>query len=1679
MQSSGNLFRQGFLSNRSRKLVFSCFFNSVTFLLNMFRLSSLVRSLGFSLFSFIFIFSCFASPSQAAGTKEARGAIEAIKILLLDNNAAAPCTPSFEVIENTSESKQTTSEDVADLQWEIKNTSACDAEDYRLDFHFVDSSGSAADYSDEGYSLFSIKAGESEVVQANIKNIPKKKGKYKVKFNISNNKGKVLPISSGGLQFEGEFEVDDDGGTPDNFMSISAIQLDVLKIEACTDEGGCTVASGPVQLDLLELADGKVNFANQVLLPDNTKELRLVLGENNTITAEGISSALTVPSGSTSGLKLKGQQVFSEKGGFLIGITLDFDLEKDLVVQEEKSNSNGKGKGKKASSDDAVVYSFKLKPVIKVETAQVEALPENMTAVVALPGEDVTLTLGDDFSLQIPAGAVSEATIITAKEIKYFVEVMDESTEKIIRKPGLASTYKLNPEGIQFVKPVRIAIPYNKDGLPPNRSENDLTILHDGISITSQIETGSHLAKGWIEHFSIVTVSYAGCKEGVCKEEIIEDGIRYRSYEFPEPFYAWDAYIPNTKVVLIDRKKLGTKYKLEVLAKDTGDGRFATQTVEQLAKANEAIVAINGNDFLGPKLDYRKESLGSYPNYTTMMDSNTKQDRDGNEVIISFGGTGENLSIPIKRIPKWEMIARFTDQKRGELPLEYSDCSYIYTKITNGDYLNVNKSTYVDDIRSCYRGKNWINNKCEKILDDQIDNSDYLDIDISLTNHELFIKDFMNCVSIDWATNFSSEYDIGRFFADKDKIFSFQEENILSEAIGTHATVLELNQGASESTCKYEGRELFEKVSAIGYSDKYVIFVASKLDSSENNNYILNYDDLCEIFRALGEEKSQAVLLDSGCSSQLVVQNELTNGHCLYDKKPDSQIPYKAPGPRHVVNAIGLVPIDQEEPNTPSDNPITIEENQASCVGPAEYWNNQAFGHDNASRWTWNNDAERGVDNYCTYQFSGFNSGKWEVEAYIPPSHATTRKACYELGDGDSTYGAEIDQYGEEGWVTLGVYEIKRGSLDVTLTDMTDEPYKSHSVGFDAIRLTPAPDQPLQGPEKTCVPRLSSGGNSDVSVFPSEAMLGKSKVFTVTGQNLPSILAFSLDGCDNILALGGTPAVATAAVASMDFAAMAVADADLDGTATSLQFSCTPNSVGLKTGSVDYDNNSYSFTVNVSEAALSCPLGNGYYCGKSSLSQNPNYLYYCQNGIYEEREQCFNGCETMPVGEDDKCSSGTPPQTSGYFIFPFAERESLWQICQGYNTPTISHTSKLIHSFDIAYGSGNLGSTGCWGNIGGSEDKTVIAPAAGTILWNGASDTDITCFQLENSVPNGHGDQIASVKLGHMKSNSARAGAGQYRAQGESIGKLCGPTGCPSAGGYAHTHIGVYTTSDCTGVTVPFGTVFGSGYDFSSDGSLHQWHGTEIPPYGPSPDLPVVNSVSPTNVTLNELTTFTVTGSNLPSALAFFIEECEDLTPLGGSSTSMQFSCTPSWTIGVKNGVVKDETGGNTLYEFTVDVSDDVPEESFTCTSGSQVQNWKNRDWQRCDDGNTYLWQEAKDYCDNLVLGGYSDWRLPTKDELKSLVVCTNGTPTPLADSPDEPYGCGNNNGGNDGSYDVPTIDPSFECQPEFYWSSTPKEVTDTSPLASKELAWGVYFYYGYAAGKNPNTVHAYVRCVR
>jgi len=86
---------------------------------------------------------------------------------------------------------------------------------------------------------------------------------------------------------------------------------------------------------------------------------------------------------------------------------------------------------------------------------------------------------------------------------------------------------------------------------------------------------------------------------------------------------------------------------------------------------------------------------------------------------------------------------------------------------------------------------------------------------------------------------------------------------------------------------------------------------------------------------------------------------------------------------------------------------------------------------------------------------------------------------------------------------------------------------------------------------------------------------------------------------------------------------------------------------------------------------------------------------------------------------------------------------------------------------------------------------------------------------------------------------------------------------------------------------------------------------------------PQVTSVSPLTATLNQQKTFTVTGSCLPATTTWFIPECTSATgdqSTAGSSTSRTFSCTPSFTKGSKASVIKDKSGGTTLFNFNVAV---------------------------------------------------------------------------------------------------------------------------------------------------------------
>ncbi len=102
--------------------------------------------------------------------------------------------------------------------------------------------------------------------------------------------------------------------------------------------------------------------------------------------------------------------------------------------------------------------------------------------------------------------------------------------------------------------------------------------------------------------------------------------------------------------------------------------------------------------------------------------------------------------------------------------------------------------------------------------------------------------------------------------------------------------------------------------------------------------------------------------------------------------------------------------------------------------------------------------------------------------------------------------------------------------------------------------------------------------------------------------------------------------------------------------------------------------------------------------------------------------------------------------------------------------------------------------------------------------------------------------------------------------------------------------------------------------------------------------------------------------------------------------------------------------------------------------------------WQQATAPNRMNWNDAIAWCNNLSLAGYSDWRLPDIDELRSLV---------------------------DMSYS-PTINTTYfpNTVASWYWSSS-------TNAYSTGYAWVVYFYSGDGHHGTNKSLSRYVRAVR
>lgn len=158
-----------------------------------------------------------------------------------------------------------------------------------------------------------------------------------------------------------------------------AVIIDVrdVQVNAKEDTGsGWQTLEGfePGEYDLLQLRNGNSEYLGVASLPEGKlSQIRLVLGENSRLLIDSVSYGLKVPSGSSSGLKIKiNEQVLS---GVTYSLVLDFDAAKSVV---EKGNG-----------------TYSLKPVIRATLDESKGaiqgviVPKDVPSVVyAISGTD-------------------------------------------------------------------------------------------------------------------------------------------------------------------------------------------------------------------------------------------------------------------------------------------------------------------------------------------------------------------------------------------------------------------------------------------------------------------------------------------------------------------------------------------------------------------------------------------------------------------------------------------------------------------------------------------------------------------------------------------------------------------------------------------------------------------------------------------------------------------------------------------------------------------------------------------------------------------------------------------------------------------------------------------------------------------------------------------------------------------------------------------------------------------------------------------------------------------------------------------------------------------------------------------------------------------------------------------
>ncbi len=116
---------------------------------------------------------------------------------------------------------------------------------------------------------------------------------------------------------------------PGDYQQVN-VDLQQVRIKIKDDSSWVDLNTNQGIYDLLQYQAGDDTLiVNDTLPPGEIQELRFVLGDSNSVMVDSVVYPLFVPSGSSSGLKIKLQKLMVSDS--LTNVTLDFDAEKSVV----------------------------------------------------------------------------------------------------------------------------------------------------------------------------------------------------------------------------------------------------------------------------------------------------------------------------------------------------------------------------------------------------------------------------------------------------------------------------------------------------------------------------------------------------------------------------------------------------------------------------------------------------------------------------------------------------------------------------------------------------------------------------------------------------------------------------------------------------------------------------------------------------------------------------------------------------------------------------------------------------------------------------------------------------------------------------------------------------------------------------------------------------------------------------------------------------------------------------------------------------------------------------------------------------------------------------------------------------------------------------------------------------